>query len=1041
MYPEDSLTQLFTRRWHGAVNINGIDFQILYSLYCSLDLLSPNPEFEILTLEGIEDIDLKPFKTDNVYVQVKTSTSPWYLNQLASPLLNFIQLNSVTSKPQNFKLIVNFEIIESISKLFVLNDLENVEKQKLLKNLLKAKEFKNNINVTDSQVVEVLSKSKIESISRQDVITGIKQKLVIFLNITPDLADLLLLAFSYQFIEWATERKTITKLDLTTLYVNFQEKTQRNLEFEAYSKSWINKINWNEDNQPNDYFEGKKTRLGHIALSLDVKRQKWLDEIQSVFEKTNVCIIKEASGQGKSTLAFRFAHDYWIVDNIYKVNVVESPEQAEQISNYFKTVTELGLPIYVLIDDINSERKYFSTILENCASHKIPFLITTRNDDFYQFTKSSLFTAEFIIPAFDINEAKLIYQNLDKEQKLHQNVISAEWAFELISSPKSLIEYIYLLTKGQMLQERLADQVKLMREQGKSTKIDFLRKVILADVCRTPLNINQIILKNQDNITDYQQIIGELQGEFIDLEENLLKGYHWVRSNHLINILHNNYANPSVTSIQLINWLKNEQIETFIGNLSEIENIDFNLLIEGLSCNDNLRNLENQISIIRGIFKFGEVTFFLNNKNIFDEAFTEFSSGALFLLHNTCIATQKLDVFQFFGFEENENFLALGQISKKLNHTVRGFLLVKDFMTKMNLNFTKTLINNRLKLIGEYLDWSYWVSDINLSLSNVLSSILENTHIFNLETTDFSMISQGVYRKFPNEHKVWFKRYESKIIKKLETELECSIRISNNEVFMKYSKFNDKMESLNDATMRRLDIIRSAIPFCQKYNGGHSSTAIISSLLKLGYKYAYDESEKEILVENLHLKSDVSKNRILGDILDEKYRVKTWFEFHKAYYFLRISLVDYLNELSKRLRGLKHDFKENDASSISNKILRSYKKMPYDIQDDELNKQFEISTDCFNSFNNFLILKAKFISNENGEDAKRLVFINFNNFLLELPNMQKFFTLLQLSSPNYFDFSSLDETENQLFNSFKLLLCSNIPSSQAYWELNTVAYK
>ena len=162
-----------------------------------------------------------------------------------------------------------------------------------------------------------------------------------------------------QFIEWATVRKTVTKLDLIKLYVNFQEKTQRNIEFEAHSKSWVNKINWNEDNQPNDYFEGKKTRLGHIALGLDVKRQRWLDEIQGVFEKTNVCIIKEASGQGKSTLAFRFAHDYWIIDNIYKVNVVDSPEQAEQISNYFKTITELGLPIYILIDDINSDRRYF----------------------------------------------------------------------------------------------------------------------------------------------------------------------------------------------------------------------------------------------------------------------------------------------------------------------------------------------------------------------------------------------------------------------------------------------------------------------------------------------------------------------------------------------------------------------------------------------------------------------------------------------------------------------------------------------------------
>ena len=203
MYSEN-LLPVFNRRFHGAVNIRGIDFQILYSLYCSLEILEPNSPFEKITLEGIEDFDLIPFHSDNIYFQVKTSSGDWTFSDLANPIKNFIQLNKESSEPHKFQLILNFEPRESIRKLFELDSISETERLKLKKAFISQKEIK---NIPENEILDVLANCQVKHINRESLESAIKQKLVLVYGIFPETADLLLLSFAYQFIEWAIERK------------------------------------------------------------------------------------------------------------------------------------------------------------------------------------------------------------------------------------------------------------------------------------------------------------------------------------------------------------------------------------------------------------------------------------------------------------------------------------------------------------------------------------------------------------------------------------------------------------------------------------------------------------------------------------------------------------------------------------------------------------------------------------------------------------------------------------------------------------------
>ncbi len=1017
---------LFNRRFHGTVNLRGIDFQIIYALYSALDLLTLENTLEKITLEGIEDIDLKPFQADNIFVQVKTSVTPWHLSDLAAPLMNFMRLNDISEKKQKFQLIFNFKPRDTFENLFS-QKIPIEEKENLIKEILKLKEIKSN-NISREQIVAVVSNCEIKNISKDDLVRNLKKKIHNFLDIQPNEVEYFFLSILYKFIDWSIERKTLTKANLLDFKVKYSENKERSIAFEAYGRGLIDRISWVKESQSSDYFEGKKTRSGHIALDLDVKRPKWLKKIDDTFQKTNVCVIKEASGQGKSTLAFRYAHDYWNQDYTFTVKVVETTEQAEQISNYLKSLSELGFTVSVLIDDINSERRYFSNILQNCANHQVSFLITSRNDDYQIFGDEGIVSSGFVYPYFNREEASQIFQNLKKENRIHSKKNSSDWAFERIDSPKCLIEFIFLITQGEMLHERLSQQIQEIRANNQAAKIDFLRKIIIADICRTPLNINQVLIKDTSN-TDYQGILKSLNNEFISIENDYIKGYHWVRSSHLLKILHEDYVNPAITALKTLSLLENDKMSIFIGNLIDIPNFDVNILINHFKSVAGKSDINTYLSFISGIFKIGEFQFFLTNKEVYDEAYKKFNEGALFLLNSKYLPTKQIDLFEIFG--ENRNFKEVKELSKKIIIEIRGFNLAKAFTESNIFNFEINTEN--LGFVGNILDWSYWLNRDFID-SNKIDELMKNPKMLDLEINSFGLFSQSLFRKYPEKHDKWFKENRSKILKKLENLLQCSISLDNNSVSITYTHI-DNGESFNDATVKRLSILRSCLPFCEKYKGHHTFMPLLTKIAKIKYKYAHDESFKDIPSENLLFASDVEKNRILGDLVESHYRVKTWYEFTEYYYYLRQDIIDYSENVCRRLKGFSPNFNKKDDIYIDEKILHSFKQMPIEIE--SLKEPFSNCRKMFNDFKNFLIMKSDFVQNEFDENAKRELFVNYNNFLIELPKMQVFFTVLKEFSPDYFHFEELNSKETKVFNHLKELLKINIPDSKHYWDLDS----
>ncbi|MBE9594024.1 MAG: hypothetical protein IMF19_11170, partial [Proteobacteria bacterium] len=117
-------------RFHGAVNIRGIRYQILYSILRAFDLYAEDDGASSIRLEGIEDVDLLGLRLEDEYIQVKTSQDPWKWSQLKPPIQSFLQVYRENPSCR-FVLAVDFELRTEIAKLAQLKFLSPKEKKRI----------------------------------------------------------------------------------------------------------------------------------------------------------------------------------------------------------------------------------------------------------------------------------------------------------------------------------------------------------------------------------------------------------------------------------------------------------------------------------------------------------------------------------------------------------------------------------------------------------------------------------------------------------------------------------------------------------------------------------------------------------------------------------------------------------------------------------------------------------------------------------------------------------------------------------------------
>ncbi|RYZ83297.1 MAG: hypothetical protein EOP06_20240, partial [Proteobacteria bacterium] len=342
--------------------------------------------------------------------------------------------------------------------------------------------------VTDTDADTLLDRLEFMKLDEEVLERDIRGKIGNHLGVVGPRVEEYFHIFFARFVQWSRKRQRITRTDLDNIRDQIEASLAFEQEFAARGQMLLRKIDWTIDATIDDFFQGKATRSGHVAADLDVPRTQWIGRVESALNNVGIVVVRASSGQGKSTLAYRFARDKWLPEHTF--TLLSAPTEADAIlvnEALRARVQNYELPTFLLIDNASRKTAAWSLVAQECARLGIPTLVTLRQEDWVRFAQESLFACEVVEPELDLAEARGIFNVLKKREKVHADVPAAEWVFERIGEPHLLMEFVYLVTQGQMLEERLREQLDEIAKYEKPVKLEVLRRVALADALGAPI--------------------------------------------------------------------------------------------------------------------------------------------------------------------------------------------------------------------------------------------------------------------------------------------------------------------------------------------------------------------------------------------------------------------------------------------------------------------------------------------------------------------------------------------------------------------------
>lgn len=242
-----------------------------------------------------------------------------------------------------------------------------------------------------------------------------------------------------------------------------------------------------------EYRLGASATYEHILLSLDIPRSSWLQTLSDAFESSDVVVVQGASGQGKSSLCFRFLVDYTSRFTAYLIRGLSDMGDARDIASCAAALAEQSesVPFFYIDDASGDAWTWLAEQLSQRCKGRFKLLVSARNEE---MNRSSLSQRKCSFRTIHLelcrDEAQLIY-----ELYPHGAFPSFEESWMSFGGRGPLMEYTSSLgsTKSlaQMLESQVAEFVRdsddawieallitsLAGSEGLSVDLDRLKRV------------------------------------------------------------------------------------------------------------------------------------------------------------------------------------------------------------------------------------------------------------------------------------------------------------------------------------------------------------------------------------------------------------------------------------------------------------------------------------------------------------------------------------------------------------------------------------
>lgn len=989
----------------------GIRYQVGYSLLRAFDLYQPNGPTSI-RLEGLEDVDVngrrqvesRGLYVSNQYVQVKTSKTAWDWSRFAQSKIvdNFLPLWSADPSA-DLLVVTNFGYTGKLDELVKFCNGERKKLSQQVKNNLT--ELCRRAGFPNADVMAMLERISFERIPDEELLRRTSAAVVRWFDLQTSNSDLYLLVLMSKFLDFAAKRSEIQRPALESIRLFVQESVELGTTNPAVQNGWIERLRFAEEARVEDYYEGSNARPGHILAGLDVERPPWLNRIHGALQSVGACVIRTASGQGKSTLLYRYAFKHYQPETTFIVKHLGDESMVGPIKQTILARLALGVPILVLIDNVRTDLRFWHRLVSELAGQNVHVLVTMREEDWYRYSGgASGFSREVVTPALSLEEARQIYREFKQKNRIAEGVRSAEWAFEQVAERRLLIEFTYLITHGQMLADRLSEQVRDMERLGEDrAKLHILRLVSVAQAYEARVPV-AALLRHVDFDQDPDSTIESLQREYLLCADGVCEGLHFVRSQHLATLLHRTVPLEQ-TMAELISILDADNLESFVSAAFIDPNVEHSALLQALTERGRRESLEVVNRIAKALFTASETLYFRAQRAQFDRAIEEIGSSVTTLLCSATLPFQTIDLLGDFRniFPDNPNMALLADLAREFRPRRWEDRVEVRFLQTIMDHVDSTYLQNNFTQLGAFLYWCRLPSLDSSRLRELLAAQDWREHVYQAglqPTADFL----AEFRNYTPAN------YDSLITSEKDILLSRFKLISDtllveergDDVYIEFVV--DESEA---ASARPVEQAWGRLRNLYKMFAGYNLYCS-QGLYPVGHglEREFDDTRKEANTEAFKLEAEAERNSTYLRAVEAHYAASFVYQWQEQWFNFRRDLPELMRRVAQVFQNRRTDSEALDAlwRDLTNRI-RQMIKLPGYLQERFTQEQRHIDS-WASSLANFLRQLG-----ESDKQSRRLTRHNLRDAAKHLPDVQRAFRKIIADTQMYFDLPSLDDGE------------------------------
>jgi hypothetical protein len=633
-----------------------------------------------------------------------------------------------------------------------------------------------------------------------------------------------------------------------------------------------------------EFYKGISTNYRHILAGVDVVREDKLAQLHTKFSESNIVFIHGASGQGKSTLAYRYLHEFSCSTTAYTVVLPKDTRQVYEVINSLENIAKgIKFPITLYIDVVPGAREWID-VLQALSSKKLfKFLVTLREEDWNAVSIDDKFIFEDLELIFNEDEASEIYASLNA-YRVDLRFTDFKEAWSLFGEKGPLLEFVYLVTQGQALLDKIKSQINVIQDESTELakdKIKLLRYTSLADCFHARVGYTEIA--THLNLPNIGRLVELLEKEYllrVSEDQRLIVGVHPIRSEIIFKTLFDGQLESEVECIlDSLSFIENDTLLDYLRHAFKRTSLKPAVLIERVK-GIEFGTFLSYYSIFKALLWRGIQDYAETNKKVLDEVYDLYGEAWI-----TIVNMDLAGVIEMGGLAESleifskEKQLYAKEVNQQLTEKTGIYDYCKDWLDSLNKINIAGSSEEDLFGLGRFVFWLDHLNCRGIDIS--FETILSKVDLNNISPLVLAQLL-GSFRKYNDLSRICVEAIEKVFLRKLFTShnlisLDIKDGIAASKYFLDIIGWTKEADGENDfmhsSSMRIIELLRVAYPEMEYYGTrayGHKLSFLTDE---------YDSSKKHIPKKLLPLRELTEINAIFINLFTLRFRPTSWKDY------------------------------------------------------------------------------------------------------------------------------------------------------------------